>query len=77
MSTSSQVTSPSEDRAPPPSAAMGSHGSISSMTSGFGSTGSTSALVSDVTTSSADSHHQLQRRDSQGQLTTLQSATIQ
>ena len=65
MSSSSQVTSPSEDRAPVPAAALGSHGSISSITSGFGSAGSTSALVSDVT--SSDSHHQLQRRDSQGQ----------
>ncbi|XP_043477570.1 synapsin [Leptopilina heterotoma] len=77
MSSSSQVTSPSEDRAPAPaasSAALGSHGSISSITSGFGSAGSTPALVSDVT--SSDSHHQLQRRDSQAsQSSTVSSVT--
>lgn len=74
MSSSSQVTSPSEDRAPPPSSTLGSHGSSSSITSGFGSAGSTSALVSDVT--SSDSHHQLQRRDSQAsQSSTVSSVT--
>lgn len=69
MSGSSQATSPVEDSrtappsVPPPAAPLGSHGSMSSMAS-IGSLGSTTALAGDVTTS--DSHHQLQRRDSQG-----------
>ena len=68
MSGSSQAASPVEERGPPPGPApvLGSHGSIGSMASmaSQGSMGSTTALASDVTTS--DSHHQLQRRDSQG-----------
>lgn len=72
MSGSSQATSPVEDSrtapppsVPPPAAPLGSHGSMTSMAS-VGSLGSTTALAGDVTTS--DSHHQLQRRDSQGLL---------
>lgn len=67
MSGSSQATSPVEDRAPPPTTApLGSHGSMGSMASigSLGSVGSMTAVAGDVTTS--DSHHQLQRRDSQG-----------
>lgn len=66
MSGSSQATSPVEDRAMPPTAPLGSHGSMGSMASigSLGSVGSTTAVAGDVTTS--DSHHQLQRRDSQG-----------
>jgi len=66
MSGSSQVGSPVEDRTAPPTAPLGSHGSIGSMASigSLGSIGSTAPITSDVTTS--DSHHQLQRRDSQG-----------
>lgn len=66
MSGSSQATSPVEDRAVPPTAPLGSHGSMGSMASigSLGSVGSTTAVAGDVTTS--DSHHQLQRRDSQG-----------
>ena len=67
MSGSSQATSPVEDRAPPPTTApLGSHGSMGSMASigSLGSVSSMTAVAGDVTTS--DSHHQLQRRDSQG-----------
>ncbi|KAF7396791.1 hypothetical protein HZH66_007653 [Vespula vulgaris] len=78
MSGSSQATSPVEDSrtappsVPPPAAPLGSHGSMSSMAS-IGSLGSTTALAGDVTTS--DSHHQLQRRDSQAsQSSTVSSA---
>lgn len=64
MSGASQATSPVEERGPPsgPAPVLGSHGSISSMTS-MGSTSSTTALVGDVIASDS---HQLQRRDSQG-----------
>ena len=66
MSGSSQVGSPIEDRTAPPTAPLGSHGSMGSMASigSLGSVGSTAPLTGDVTAS--DSHHQLQRRDSQG-----------
>lgn len=66
MSGASQVGSPVEDRTAPPTAPLVSHGSIGSMTSigSLGSVGSTAPLTADVTVS--DSHHQLQRRDSQG-----------
>ncbi|XP_014481503.1 PREDICTED: synapsin [Dinoponera quadriceps] len=79
MSGSSQVTSPVEDRAaPPPPVPLGSHGSIGSMTSigshgslgSMGSAATVAAIPGDVTTS--DSHHQLQRRDSQAS----QSSTV-
>lgn len=65
MSGSSQVSSPVEDRTAPPTAPLGSHGSMGSMASigSLGSVGSTAPVPSDVT---SDSHHQLQRRDSQG-----------
>lgn len=68
MSGFSQATSPVEDRTAPPTAPLGSHGSMGSMASigSLGSVGSTTALAGDTTTS--DSHHQLQRRDSQGSL---------
>ncbi|EFN82591.1 Synapsin, partial [Harpegnathos saltator] len=73
MSGSSQATSPVEDRTAPPTAPLGSHGSMGSMAS-IGSLGSVSsaatAIPGDVTTS--DSHHQLQRRDSQAS----QSSTV-
>ncbi|XP_053971968.1 synapsin [Hylaeus volcanicus] len=79
MSGSSQATSPVEDRTapppPPPTAPLGSHGSMGSMASigSLGSVGSTTALAGDVT--SSDSHHQLQRRDSQAsQSSTVSSA---
>ncbi|XP_032451869.1 synapsin [Nasonia vitripennis] len=74
MSSSSQVTSPSEDRpagpgvaagagmAGVPPAVAGSHGSISSITSGIGSAEVTSASSA---TAAVDHHQQLQRRDSQ------------
>lgn len=66
MSGSSQATSPVEDRTVPPTAPLGSHGSMGSMASigSLGSMGSTTAMAGDIT--SSDSHHQLQRRDSQG-----------
>lgn len=66
MSGSSQATSPLEDRTAPPTVPLGSHGSMGSMASigSLGSAGSTAPIQSDVTAS--DSHHQLQRRDSQG-----------
>lgn len=66
MSGSSQVSSPVEDRTAPPTAPLGSHGSMGSMASigSLGSVGSTAPISGDVTTS--ESHHQLQRRDSQG-----------
>ena len=66
MSGSSQVGSPVEDRTAPPTAPLGSHGSMGSMASigSLGSVGSTAPMTGDVTAS--DSHHQLQRRDSQG-----------
>lgn len=67
MSGSSQATSPVEDRTAPPTVPLVSHGSIGSMAS-IGSLGSVGSVVTaipgDVATS--DSHHQLQRRDSQG-----------
>ncbi|TGZ52463.1 Synapsin [Temnothorax longispinosus] len=79
MSSSSQVGSPVEDRtAPPtvpPTVPLGSHGSIGSMASigSLGSVGSIVPMTSDVTAS--DSHHQLQRRDSQAsQSSTVSSA---
>ncbi|KAG7212321.1 hypothetical protein KM043_012645 [Ampulex compressa] len=75
MSISSQATSPVEDRTAPPTAPLGSHGSMGSMASigSLGSVGSTTALAGDVT--SSDSHHQLQRRDSQAsQSSTVSSA---
>ncbi|XP_006616433.1 synapsin [Apis dorsata] len=75
MSGSSQATSPVEDRAVPPTAPLGSHGSMGSMASigSLGSVGSMTAVAGDVTTS--DSHHQLQRRDSQAsQSSTVSSA---
>ncbi|KAH0953041.1 hypothetical protein HN011_001318 [Eciton burchellii] len=75
MSGSSQVSSPVEDRTAPPTVPLGSHGSIGSMASigSLGSVGSTAAMPSDVTAS--DSHHQLQRRDSQAsQSSTVSSA---
>ncbi|CAL7951890.1 unnamed protein product [Xylocopa violacea] len=71
----SQATSPVEDRTAAPVAPLGSHGSMGSMASigSLGSTGSTTAMAGDVTTS--DSHHQLQRRDSQAsQSSTVSSA---
>lgn len=67
MSGSSQVGSPVEDRTAPPTAPLVSYGSMGSMASigSLGSVGSTAPMtVGDVTAS--DSHHQLQRRDSQG-----------
>ncbi|XP_032672542.1 synapsin, partial [Odontomachus brunneus] len=74
MSGSSQATSPVEDRTAPPTVPpLGSHGSIGSMASigSLGSVGSAAtAIPGDVTTS--DSHHQLQRRDSQAS----QSSTV-
>ncbi|XP_012243220.1 synapsin [Bombus vosnesenskii] len=75
MSGSSQATSPVEDRTVPPTAPLGSHGSMGSMASigSLGSMGSTTAMAGDVT--SSDSHHQLQRRDSQAsQSSTVSSA---
>ncbi|KAG5347614.1 SYN protein, partial [Acromyrmex charruanus] len=76
MSGSSQVGSPVEDRTAPPTAPLGSHGSIGSMASigSLGSVGSTvPPMTGDVTAS--DSHHQLQRRDSQAsQSSTVSSA---
>ncbi|KAL6437346.1 hypothetical protein ACFW04_005088 [Cataglyphis niger] len=75
MSGSSQIGSPVEDRTAPPTVPLGSHGSIGSMASigSLGSLGSTVPISADVTTS--DSHHQLQRRDSQAsQSSTVSSA---
>ncbi|XP_011631323.2 synapsin, partial [Pogonomyrmex barbatus] len=75
MSGSSQVSSPVEDRTAPPTAPLGSHGSMGSMASigSLGSLGSTAPITGDVTVS--DSHHQLQRRDSQAsQSSTVSSA---
>ncbi|KYN03694.1 Synapsin [Cyphomyrmex costatus] len=75
MSGSSQVGSPVEDRTAPPTAPLGSHGSMGSMGSigSLGSVASTAPITGDVTTS--DSHHQLQRRDSQAsQSSTVSSA---
>ncbi|XP_020298659.1 synapsin [Pseudomyrmex gracilis] len=74
MSGSSQVSSPVEDRTAPPTAPLGSHPSMGSMAS-IGSLGSVSSATvpGDVTTS--ESHHQLQRRDSQAsQSSTVSSA---
>lgn len=66
MSGSSQATSPVEDRTTALTAPLGSHGSMGSMASigSLGSVASTTAMAGDVAAS--DSHHQLQRRDSQG-----------
>ncbi|KAK2584475.1 hypothetical protein KPH14_006850 [Odynerus spinipes] len=73
MSGSSQATSPVEDRTAPPTAPLGSHGSMTSMASIGSLGGSTTALAGDV--SATDSHHQLQRRDSQAsQSSTVSSA---
>ncbi|XP_046478691.1 synapsin [Neodiprion pinetum] len=75
VSSTSQATSPVDERPAPLPPTMASHGSMSSMTSmgSVGSMGSTTALAGDVTTS--DSHHQLQRRDSQAsQSSTVSSA---
>ncbi|XP_012270539.2 synapsin, partial [Orussus abietinus] len=77
MSSSSQVTSPAEERTPVATAQMGSHSSMSSVGSmasmGSTSVSSTMAIAGEVATS--DSHHQLQRRDSQAsQSSTVSSA---
>ncbi|CAD1477360.1 unnamed protein product, partial [Heterotrigona itama] len=75
MSGSSHAMSPLEDRGVPAAAPLGSHGSMGSMASigSLGSVGSATAMAGDVT--SSDSHHQLQRRDSQAsQSSTVSSA---
>ncbi|CAB0035534.1 unnamed protein product [Trichogramma brassicae] len=71
MSSTSGLSSPTEERGPPlgppPPAPPSSHGSITSMTSGLGSTSSVSALnsVNDSAPGPPDHHPPLQRRDSQ------------